>query len=63
MIYLGVFKMVNTYPDLFWAYTAVWVALALYIAFLGRRLSKLERSLPKDPNDTSYQTGCCDTRG
>jgi CcmD family protein len=55
--------MVNTYPDLFWSYTAVWVALALYIAFLGRRLSKLERSLPKDSNDTSCNAGCCDTRG
>jgi len=55
--------MVNTYPDLFWAYTAVWVALALYIAFLGRRLSKLERFLPKDSNNTSCNTGSCDTRG
>ena len=54
--------MVNTYPDLFWAYTAVWVALALYIAFLGRRLSKLERLLPKDINDAPCTTECCDTR-
>lgn len=35
---------VDTYPDLFWAYTAVWVVITLYIAWLGARLVRLERS-------------------
>jgi len=33
----------NTMPDLFWAYTAVWAILAIYIWRLGVRLSALER--------------------
>ena len=33
----------DTFPDLFWAYTIIWVILAVYIISLGFRLSKLER--------------------
>ena len=33
----------NTYADLFWSYTAVWVILAVYIYCLGARLKKLEQ--------------------
>ncbi len=36
---------VDTYPDLFWAYTVVWGILAVYIAALGSRLKRIERSL------------------
>jgi CcmD family protein len=36
---------VDTYPDLFWAYTAVWTILAVYIGLLGVRLKRIERSL------------------
>ena len=36
-------QMPNTMPDLFWAYTAVWTILALYILSLGRRISRLEK--------------------
>jgi CcmD family protein len=38
----------DTYPSLFWAYTALWGALAIYIITLGARLSRLEKRLPKD---------------
>jgi CcmD family protein len=45
--------MVNTYPDLFWAYTAVWGALAFYIVSLGGRLAKIEKKLPQDDTTSS----------
>jgi hypothetical protein len=33
----------DTYADLFWSYTAVWVILAVYIGVLGFRVAALER--------------------
>ena len=33
----------DTYADLFWSYTAVWVILAVYIGILGFRVTALER--------------------
>lgn len=33
----------DTYADLFWAYTFIWVILSLYIISLGFRLNKLEK--------------------
>jgi CcmD family protein len=35
----------DTFPSLFWSYTAVWAILALYIIGLGVRVAKLERTL------------------
>jgi CcmD family protein len=37
----------DTFPSLFWSYTAVWVVLSVYIATIGLRVSKVERSLSK----------------
>jgi CcmD family protein len=59
--------MVDTYPDLFWSYTAVWVILALYIGVLGRRLARIERALASDQNrddKTAQGIGarCCDSK-
>ncbi|MEN9845035.1 MAG: hypothetical protein RIS36_182 [Pseudomonadota bacterium] len=33
----------DTFPSLFWSYTAVWAILAVYIVTLGVRLSRLEK--------------------
>lgn len=38
----------DTYPSLFWAYTALWGVLAIYIVTLGLRLSRLEKRLSKE---------------
>ena len=35
----------DSYPALFWSYTAVWVLLAAYMIWLGVRLGRIERSL------------------
>jgi len=35
----------DTYPDLFWSYTAVWCVLVVYIAVLGVRVARLERKV------------------
>jgi CcmD family protein len=35
----------DTYADLFWSYTAVWVVLAVYIGTLGFRVATLERMI------------------
>lgn len=35
----------DTFPSLFWSYTAVWIALAVYIVTLGVRLARLEKRL------------------
>lgn len=45
----------DTFPSLFWSYTAVWVVLGVYILSLGVRLRKVERKL----DDSSK--GCCGT--
>lgn len=34
----------NTFPSLFWGYVVIWGLLVLYIAWLGRRLSAVERA-------------------
>jgi hypothetical protein len=43
----------NTYADLFWSYTAVWVILAVYIGVLGFRVAALERLLARLGTDRS----------
>ncbi len=35
----------KSYVFLFWAYNAIWLALAAYLLFLLQRLRRLERSL------------------
>ncbi len=35
----------KSYAFLFWAYNAIWLALAGYLLFLLRRLGRVERSL------------------
>jgi CcmD family protein len=37
----------DTFPSLFWSYTAVWVIVVLYIIGLGVRVAKLERTISK----------------
>lgn len=37
----------DTFPSLFWSYTVVWVVLSVYIALIGLRVSKVERTLSK----------------
>ena len=50
---------VNTYPDLFWAYTAVWTIVAGYIVSLGARLAKLEQFFrAEDRSQTGDARGC-----
>lgn len=34
----------NTFPSLFWGYSAIWVLLCLYIFTLGRRVRRLEKT-------------------
>lgn len=48
---------VDTYPDLFWAYTVVWSILALYIAVLGARLRRLERTLGSSETTSAKNNG------
>jgi len=38
----------DTFPSLFWSYTAVWVVLAVYIVTLGVRLSRLEKRISRN---------------
>lgn len=35
----------DTFPSLFWAYTAVWILLGGYILILGVRMRKVEARL------------------
>jgi len=37
----------NTFPSLFWAYTAVWLILGFYMFSLIHRLGKLEDAQKK----------------
>ncbi len=37
----------DTYADLFWSYTAIWVILAVYIGVLGFRVAALERLIAR----------------
>jgi CcmD family protein len=38
----------NTFPDLFWGYTFIWLLLSLYILYLGVRVRRLEKSHNND---------------
>ena len=38
----------DTFPSLFWSYTAIWAVLVVYVVFLAARLSKIEKELEKD---------------
>ena len=58
----GEVMTVDTYPDLFWAYTAVWVILAIYIAAIGARLARLERTLSKEISGQVNRAECCDSK-
>ncbi len=42
----------DTFPSLFWSYTAVWVILAVYIVTLGVRLSRVEKRFSKNEEAT-----------
>ncbi|MFN4894729.1 MAG: CcmD family protein [Pseudomonadota bacterium] len=53
---------VDTYPDLFWAYTAVWTIVAVYVAWMGSRVARLERSLRDARNTPVSSAGCCDSK-
>lgn len=53
---------VNTYPDLFWAYTVVWVLVAGYIALLGVRLAKLERFIKAERESETHIEDSCDSK-
>jgi CcmD family protein len=43
----------DTFPALFWSYTAVWVILGVFILSLGVRLRKVEKKLGENSK------GCC----
>lgn len=47
----------DTFPDLFWSYTVVWLMLGLYIVSLGFRVRRLEKELTKGSKD------CCGKEG
>ena len=34
----------DTFPGLFWCYIVVWGLIVLYIIYLGRKCSKIEKS-------------------
>jgi CcmD family protein len=53
---------VDTYPDLFWAYTAVWVIVVLYVALMGTRLARLERLLRYGRQSQARDAGFCDSK-
>lgn len=38
----------DTYPSLFWAYTALWGVFVIYLVTLGVRLSRLEKRFSKE---------------
>ncbi len=46
----------DTFPSLFWSYTAVWVVLSLYIVTLGIRLSRIERQM-QQKDEASNESG------
>lgn len=48
-------SVVNTYPDLFWAYTAVWGVLAVYLWRLVSRISRIEAAFKAGKEGG----GCC----
>ena len=35
----------DSYPSLFWAYNSVWIVLAVYMLWLGVRLTHIEKTL------------------
>ena len=39
----------NTFPDLFWGYTAIWMIVSIYVLWLGCRVGRAEKKL-KDLN-------------
>lgn len=41
----------NTFPDLFFAYSAVWIIIALYLWSVGRRLAVLERRIQESSEE------------
>lgn len=34
----------NTFPSLFWGYTAIWCLIAAYVASIAKRLARLEKN-------------------
>jgi CcmD family protein len=52
----------DTYSDLFWSYTAVWFILSVYVAFLGYRVSALERSVTGQQGGRSSDESAASTR-
>lgn len=41
----------DTYPDLFWAYSAIWVMITLYMVYLGVRLHRLEKRMQSNEQE------------
>ena len=44
----------DTFPSLFWSYTAVWAIVSVYIVTLGVRLSRLEKRFSRT-EDASHE--------
>ncbi len=42
--------MIDTFPGLFWGYTAIWAVIVLYLIRLAIRISRLERRALKPEN-------------
>lgn len=38
----------DTFPELFFAYLAVWIIFFLYLAYLGSKVRSLQKRLEKD---------------
>ena len=39
------YQVPNTFPELFWAYTAVWALFFFYLVFLASKLRKVEKKV------------------
>jgi CcmD family protein len=35
----------DTFPDLFYSYSAVWIIMLVYVVLMARRLSRIEKKL------------------
>ena len=48
----------DTFPSLFWSYTAVWAVFAIYIATLGMRIARVEKQLGQQQGSSCERTTC-----
>lgn len=46
----------DTFPALFWGYTALWTLLCIYLVYLGAKLSNLEKKFCSKADSKSNQS-------